>query len=117
PPLEELAVVHPAAGRQRVLQLPGEPDPVVVVRTAGPARVGAPDHGLPEARQALGEPVEGRAAADRVPEREGAPGGTDPAAGEAAEVPIAPLEERPSLRRHQAVLASPSTGAQARPIY
>ena len=97
PPLEELAVIHLAAGRQRVLQLPGEPDPVVVVRAAGPVRIRAPDHGLPEARQALREPVEGRAAADRVHEREGAPGGADPAAGEAAEVPVAPPEERPSL--------------------
>jgi hypothetical protein len=71
---EKLAVVDAPGRGQFVLEPPREPDAVVVMRVARPARPGAPDDRLPQAGHALGKAEERRAHADRLYEGEGAGG-------------------------------------------
>src|SRR5215510_11917598 len=69
-PLQELAVVHALARRQRVFETPREADAGVVVRVPGPTRIRLAGHRFPETGHALGEAIEGRAEADVAHERE-----------------------------------------------
>src|SRR5207249_9199266 len=85
PALEELPVVHALLRRERVLQLPREPDARVVVRAARPARVGASHHRFPEARHTVGEAIERRAEPDLLHEAERRALAPDAARREAAE--------------------------------
>src|SRR5262245_9961806 len=94
PALQELAVVDAAGRGQRVLQLPGEADARVMVRMARPARVRATGHRFPQARHALGEPVERRAKADVADEGEGGALARPATRRRAAEAPIAKALER-----------------------
>ncbi|PYN13799.1 MAG: hypothetical protein DME05_17595 [Candidatus Rokuibacteriota bacterium] len=94
PALQELTVVHRLAGRQRILQTPGEADAGVVVRAPGPARIRFAGDRFPETGDALGEPIEGRAEADVPHEREGGALALDAALREAAEPTVAEPMER-----------------------
>src|SRR5262249_56775112 len=99
PALQELTVINAPGRRERVLQLPREPDTRVVVRVSRPAQVGAAGHRLPEAGHALREAVERRAKADLTDEREGGALAPHPTGRPAAEPPVANALER--LRRHE----------------
>jgi len=100
--LEELAVIHLPSGRQRVLQLPGQPDGRVVVRPPGPARPRAAGHRLPETGHALREAVKGRAEADVVDEGQGLAPIAHAQRRRAAEPLVAPALERERVDRHRA---------------
>src|SRR5262249_14993270 len=88
-PPEQLAVVDPAPARECLLQLPGSAHASVVVRAAGPARIGAPDDRLPEAGDPFGKAVEGRADADCLDEGAGVSLVTEAPGGEPAELAVA----------------------------
>src|SRR5207244_4949135 len=64
------AVVDVSRRGEIVLELPGEPDRIVVMRVSRPPRRVAPRDRFPQARDAVGEAIKGRAEPDVVDERE-----------------------------------------------
>src|SRR5216117_1835260 len=111
PRLEDLAVVDVTRGGQVVLETPGQPHAVVVVRVPRPARARAADDRLPQARHALRKTVEGRAEADVL--HEGQRGLRAPHAEprRAAEAPIASCLEIAGGRRRSARIAGWHSGS------
>jgi hypothetical protein len=109
--LENLAVIDVASGGQVVLQAPGQPDAVVVVRVARPARPCATDDRLPQARHALRKAIEGRAEADVVHEGQRALHAADSQARRAAKASVAPRLEIAAQRRRGARIAAWHAGS------
>src|SRR2546430_10115584 len=105
PRLEDLAVIDVARRRQVVLELPRQPDAVVVMRMTWPARPRAPDDRLPQARHALGEAVERRAEADVLHEGQRRLRGPDAQTGRAAEAPVTARLQIAARRRNARIAA------------
>src|SRR5439155_15914703 len=111
PRLEDLAVIDVARCGQVVLELPRQPDAVVVMRVAGPARPRAPDDRLPQAWHALREAVEGRAEADVLHEGQRSLRVPDAQTGRAAEAPVAARLQSAARRRRDARIAAWHAGS------